>query len=180
MSVENSRNLLRLNVGFIIHEQVGYSREFPFDIPSIHLQPDLDLTNLTGTARVTRTGQGLLLQVKMRSSITAECVRCLKDFDQPLSVDFTELYAFTKDQVTESGLLVPETGKIDLASLLREEFLLAIPISPLCKVDCPGLCPVCGEDLNEGDHDHADELIDPRLEALKALLEKKEPPSAEA
>lgn len=133
MSVENSRSLLRLNVGFIIHEQIGYSREFPFEIPFVHLPPDLDLTNLAGTARVTRTGQGLLLQVKMRALISAECVRCLKDFDQPLTVDFTELYAFTKDQVTESGLLVPETGKIDLATLLREEFLLAIPISPLCR-----------------------------------------------
>jgi uncharacterized protein len=174
----NSRDLLRLNVGFIIHQTVGYSRDFPFDIPQIQLSPDLDLANLSGTARVTRTAQGLLVQVKMHAHIHAECVRCLTDFTQPLEIDFTELYAFSPDSITDSGLIVPENGKIDLAPLVREEMLLAIPISPLCRPDCKGLCPTCGENLNETPHDHEDELVDPRLDVLKSLLEKGRDPSS--
>ena len=143
------RDLLILNVGFIVHQTVGYSRDFPFEVQSLRLPPDLDLYDLSGEARVTRTAQGLLVQVKMSAAVNAECVRCLTDFRQTLEVDYTDLYAFTRDQMSESGLLMPENGKIDLAPALRDEMLLAVPISPLCKPDCKGLCPVCGENLNE-------------------------------
>jgi uncharacterized protein len=51
---------------------------------------------------------------------------------------------------------------------------LEVPINPLCKEDCAGLCPVCGENLNENPHDHAEENSDPRLEQLKALLDDEE------
>jgi uncharacterized protein len=170
--VSDSRNLLRLNVGFIIHQTVGYNRDFPFDIPSLHLPPDLDLRDLVGTVRVTRTAQGLLVQTRMRACMAAECVRCLTNFDQPLEIDFTELYAFNANSITDSGLLVPDDGKLDLAPLVREEMLLAVPISQVCKPDCKGLCPVCGGNLNETTCDHSPEAIDPRLEILKTLLDE--------
>lgn len=177
--MSNYRDLLKLNVGFIIHQTVGYSRDFPFDIPRIKLSPDLELKNLTGTARVTRTAQGLLLQVRMRASALSECARCLTDFTQPLEIDFTELYAFTSDSITDSGLIVPETGKIDLTPLVREEMILAVPISPICKPDCKGLCPICGENLNETPHSHDDDVVDPRLSVLKSLLQKGQDPSSD-
>jgi uncharacterized protein len=164
-------DILRLNVGFIIHETVGYSREFPFEVPAIHLPPDLDLSALLGFARITRTAQGLLVQVKMQAEVSAECVRCLTEFQQPLQIDFTDLYAFTPDSMTDSGLLLPETGKINLAPIVREEMLLAVPISPLCKPDCKGLCPICGENLNENFHSHAEDAIDSRLDKLTGLLD---------
>jgi uncharacterized protein len=176
MSVKNSRDTLLLNVGFIIHQTVGYSRDFPIEAPRIHLPPDLDLEDLAGTARVTRTGQGLLLQVRLRAVIVAECSRCLGDFTQPLEIDFTELYAFNASSVTDSGLIVPESGKIDLEPLVREEMLLAVPISALCKPDCMGLCPICGENLNEVTCNHEEEAVDPRLSVLKSLLEKGDNP----
>ena len=55
-----SHDVLRLNVGFIIHQTVGYSRDFPFEIPALRLPPDLDLNDFTGVVRVTRTAQGLV------------------------------------------------------------------------------------------------------------------------
>ena len=167
----NPRDLFRLNVGFIIHDNVGYYRDFPFEVPSVSLPPDLELINLMGVVRVTRAAQGLLVRARMRAEVMSECVRCLTDFYQPLEIDFTELYAFNQNSVTESGLLVPESGKIDLTMFIREEMLLAIPISPLCKTDCKGLCPICGGNLNETICKHDDETIDSRLAILKSLLE---------
>jgi uncharacterized protein len=140
---------LRLNVGFLVNQPIGTSREFLFDFPSIHLQPDLDLNQLVGTAKISRTPQGLLVQAKFQAEIDAECVRCLTEFAHPLGIDFNELYAFTPRSVSESGLILPEDAHIDLEPLVREYLLIEIPISPLCKLDCKGLCPVCGEDLNE-------------------------------
>jgi uncharacterized protein len=170
----NAQHLLRLNVGFIIHESVGYSRDFPFDFPSITLKPDLELKNLLGTMRVTRTQQGLLVQVLMTADTRCECVRCLDDFYQPLRIDFVELYAFTPNSQTESGLLVPETGLLDLEPPVREEMLLAIPINPICRPDCKGLCPICGGNLNETHCWHEDEEFDPRLSVLRTWLNKNE------
>ena len=167
-----SRNPLRLNVGFFVNQSIGYSRDFPFQFPTLRLEPDLDLLNLAGTARITRTPQGLPVQLRMHATLQSECARCLTEIEQPLEISFTELYAFSPRTVTESGLILPEDGHIDLAPLVREYMLLEIPISPLCKPDCLGLCPVCGESLNENSHHHDEESIDPRLEALKKLLDE--------
>jgi uncharacterized protein len=166
-----SHDVLRLNVGFIIHQTVGYSRDFPFEVPAIRLLPDLDLNDLTGTVRVTRTAQGLLVQARLQAKIEAECVRCLTEFQQPLEIDFSDLYAFTPASITESGLLLPENGKIDLAPIVREEMLLAVPIKPLCRPDCKGLCPICGENRNETTCHHEDENIEPGSSELSSLMQ---------
>jgi uncharacterized protein len=163
---------LRLNVGFVVHQTIGSSRDFQIETDKIHLPPDLDLIDLSGNARVTRTPQGLLVQVKMHANVLSECVRCLNDFQQFLDIDFTELFAFNLRSVTDSGLLLPEDGHIDLTPLVREYMLLEVPISPLCKPDCKGLCPVCGENLNESNCNHDSEGGDPRLSILKSLLDK--------
>ncbi len=146
---QNNKHPLRLNVGFLVNASVGSSREFQFDFPEIHLHPDLDLTDLAGTARISRTQQGLLVQGRFQAKVSDECVRCLSDVHQDIQTEFSELYAFNQNQVTESGLIMPEDGYIDLEPLVREYLLIEVPISPLCRVDCKGLCPVCGQNLNE-------------------------------
>ena len=169
--VSQNRNPFRLNVGFLIGQSVGSSRDFPFEIDYIRLDPELVLEQLSGVARVTRTAQGLLVQAKMHATLLTECVRCLKGYAQPLNIDFTELYAFTNKSVTDSGLMLPEDAHINLAPLAREYMHLDIPIKPLCSPDCKGLCPVCGENLNEIDCGHKPEDSDPRLAVLRSLLE---------
>lgn len=165
---------LRLNVGFIVAQSAGYSRDFTIELPQVSLPPDLVLNNLTGDVRVTRTPQGLLLQADLKAESSLDCVRCLEAFNAPLHVNFTELYAFSKKNLTDSGLMVPDDGQIDLEPLIREYMILELPISPLCKPDCKGLCPVCGENRNLVNCNHEDEPIDPRLEELKKLLEQDE------
>jgi len=162
---------LRLNVGFVVAQSAGFSRDISFDFPQINIPPDLHLSGLTGVARVTRTPQGILLQVAFKTLISLECVRCLNSFQQTLNIDFTELYAFSQRYVTDSGLIMPETGIIDLGPVLREYILLEIPISPLCRPDCKGLCPICGNNLNESTCNHEADSVDPRLASLKSLLD---------
>jgi len=169
--MNEANNPLILNVGFIVHQTVGYVREFPFEFDFINLPPDTKLSNLSGFVRVTRTAQGLLVEVKMTAQIKAECVRCLAEFEQNLEVDYTDLYAFRRDSVAELGLLLPENGKINLGPSLRDEMRLAIPINPICRPDCKGLCPVCGINLNEETCEHLREETDPRLDQLRSLLE---------
>jgi len=170
--VPHPNDQLRLNVGFLINQSVGSSRDFVFDNPRLHLDPDLDLNGLAGTAKFTRTAQGLLAQVKMDATLQTECVRCLTAFLQPLKIDFAELFAFSPNSITDAELLLPENAQINLGPLVREYMLLEVPISPLCRLDCKGLCPVCGENLNETTCHHDDDAVDPRLSILKSLLDK--------
>lgn len=159
MTVNQPRYPLRFNVGFLLNQSVGTYRDIHFEYPEIVLKPDLKLTDLTGVARVGRTPQGILVHGDFQGKVPAECVRCLTDFEQPLHATFDELYAFDERSVTESGLVLPEDANIDLEPLAREYLLIEVPISPVCKPDCEGLCSICGANLNEvsGDHHHPEE-----------------------
>ena len=160
----------RINVGFIAHEEIGRSHDFPFEFDKIVLGDDLDLRGLDGIVNIGRTPQGLVLQADFSAETTVMCVRCLQDFNQELDWSFTELYAFDKRSETESGLILPEDGHIDLAEMLREYALLEVPISPICKPDCQGLCTECGQNLNEMDCGHSPEENDSPFAKLKDLL----------
>lgn len=150
----NPRYPLRINVGFLIHQSIGISRDIHFDLPDLHIPPDFSVMDFTGMVRISRTPQGLLLQGEFQGSTRLECVRCLEGFTQNLQTSFSELYAFDERSLSDSGLLVPEDGIIDLAPLVREYLMLEEPIKPLCKPDCRGLCATCGENLNMRQCEH--------------------------
>ena len=169
--MSDANNPLILNVGFIVHQSIGYIREFPFEFETINLPPDTKLQNLNGFVRVTRTAQGLLVEVKMTAEMIAECGRCLTEFQQALEADFMDLYAFTRSSVSELGLLLPENGTINLGPILRDEMRLSIPINPVCRADCKGLCQMCGANLNEEICQHLQEETDPRMDQLRSFLD---------
>ncbi|MFN8413734.1 MAG: YceD family protein [Anaerolineales bacterium] len=161
----------RLNVGFIIHEEIGNNYDFPFEFAKVKLGDDLELRNFEGIINVGKTPQGLVVQADFSAETTLECVRCLTQFEHELDWSFTELYAFDKRSETESEeLILPEDAHIDAAEILREYALLEIPISPICKADCQGLCTECGQNLNEKDCGHRPEENDSPFAKLKDLL----------
>jgi len=160
IKVANPRKPLRLNVGFLVNSPIGISRVFDFEANRIPVGDDLVLADFAGMAKISRTPQGLLIQGDFQGTIPMECVRCLSEFSQNMHWEFTELYAFKKENVTESGLLIPDDAHIDLEPLVREYALLEVPINPLCNPDCKGLCTICGENRNEvdcGHGNHSDE-----------------------
>ncbi len=165
----NLRRPLRLNVGFLIKSPIGTRRDFNFDYEQMRLGEDLSVANFSGEASFDRTQQGLLLQGEFEAAADLECVRCLDTFCQPLKWSVSDMYAFDKKNITDSGLLVPENAQIDLEPLLREYALLEFPISPVCKPDCKGLCPVCGENLNKTECGHHPESNSP-FAMLKDLV----------
>lgn len=161
---------LRLNIGFLIGQPIGTSRDFNFEFSEIRVGEDLILSDFNGSAIFNRTPQGLFLQADFQGSVQLECVRCLETTDQSLKMTFSELYAFDHRSMSESGLLVPESGYIDLEPLLREYTILEIPISPICKPGCKGLCLECGQNLNEKDCGHFQTGSDTPFSELKSLL----------
>ena len=161
--MNNSHNPLRLNVGYLYSKSIGTSREVPVEIDSLEID-DLLIKDLNSQVRISRTREGLLLQIDAKAELQTTCVRCLKNFFLPMATEFEELYQFPTRTKEETDLILPMDGNLDLASLYREYLILALPIKRLCKPDCKGLCIVCGMDLNEGTCEH-DQEISPEASA---------------
>lgn len=129
---------------------------------------DLDL-------RVESVAEGVLVTGVVRGTAVAECGRCLTETTEDVQVALTELFAYpgTKtDETTEDdevARLVED--RADLESVIRNEIVTELPLTPLCKPDCQGLCAGCGERLEDLPEDHTHELIDPRWAALRAKFE---------
>jgi uncharacterized protein len=157
--VSITRNPLLINVGFIMSQSVGASREIPFELPQLMFPPDLELTQVNGIMHLDRTRQGILVHFDFRGTVILECVRCLENYNHVLHTKFSELFAFDRRSVTESGLILRDDANIDAYPLLREFFLLDVPIRPLCKPDCRGLCLECGVNLNNELCEHNKQAI---------------------
>ena len=109
---------------------------------------------------------GIVVTGTARARWAGECRRCLQPVDGELTADVDEL--FVNDY--EEGETYPIGGDhIDLEPLAREALVLALPLAPLCRPDCAGLCPTCGADLNRGPCDCPPADTDPRWAALDAL-----------
>ena len=167
----NPRKPFRLNVGFIINAPIGYIRNFDFEFHE-YQDDDLIISEMEGTVNIGRTPQGLLVQARFSGRTTLECVRCLENFEQQIAWNFTELFAFTEENVTESGLLVPDDSQLELQDLIREFAILEYPIKPVCSEDCKGLCLECGQNLNQKDCGHRREIDSP-FSVLKDLLKNR-------
>jgi uncharacterized protein len=88
--------------------------------------------------------------------------------DEELAGDEAEVPASAAD-AEDMDVYSYEGEEVDLAPLLREQVILAVPFAPLCREDCKGLCPVCGIDLNTGNCTCDRTPIDPRWASLKNL-----------
>ncbi len=166
----NPRRPLEVNVGFLVSGEVGTTHEFSFDFEKIQLGDDLVLTDFLGTVTFSRTQQGLIIQGQFSARTEMNCVRCLEPYTGDMAWSLTDLFAFDQRSMSDSDLLVPEEGRIDLAPLLREYALLEIPIQPICRADCKGLCPQCGGNLNQADCGHRPEVDGSPFSALKDLI----------
>lgn len=167
----NTHDPLRLNVGFMLHESVGFSRNFDFDLPEVAIE-DIQLAAFSGNASLTRTAQGLYAQGEFTAISPSQCVRCLGEYDQQLAAELSELFAYPPASASDPQLAVSVTGILDLIPILRDCFLLAVPLQLLCNPDCKALCAICGNDRNQAACDHPEAEVDPRFEVLKSLLPK--------
>jgi len=162
---------LRFNFGFLLEAPIGAFREVELNYPSIQVVQDMTLAPLFGSFLATRISEGIYLRGALNSKIEQQCVRCLEDAEVPIIMQMDELFYYPPRTAPEGAHVVGENGYIDLAPLVRELAWLAVPMRPLCKPDCPGLCMECGQNLNHGNCSCEVDDIDPRLSVLKQLLD---------
>lgn len=170
---------LRWNVSRLLMEPPGSTRDLLVSGVTIPLDDELRLADpIDGRVRLARTNRGLLVTGDLTAGLDSTCGRCLRPVNVPLRLRIHEEALPSVDLGTGQAIdasLEPDVlrltdhHELDLAGTVREAISLAEPIATVCRPDCPGLCPECGESLEAGPHDHPDEPIDPRLEALRGF-----------
>lgn len=163
--------MLRFNLARLLEEPVGSKMSFDIDEAQQRLAEDLFVDFVRGTVEFTRTNRGIFGEGRLHSQVQLECARCLETFSQPL--DFHLEAQFGLPPIKPQGetiFPIGVKGILDLTEALREHILLDLPMRPLCRPDCRGLCVECGANLNDGPCDCVEETIDPRLVGLKDLL----------
>ena len=137
------------------------------------------IVDIAALVHATHTNPGAYFEGSVDAHVAAQCARCLTPVDAPVHADFAEQYYATVPVEHGTALVEPPLDAktigsdftVDLVPLLREELILVTPVAPICRPDCAGLCPVCGEDLNERPHAH-DLVVDTRWSALQELKDK--------
>ncbi|WP_370939576.1 DUF177 domain-containing protein [Amycolatopsis sp. cg13] len=114
--------------------------------------------------------EGVLVTGAATAVATGECSRCLDPVTEHIEVDLTELFAYpgsaTEETTDEDEIPRLVDDRIDLEPTVRDAVVLALPLAPLCREDCPGLCIECGVKWADLEPGHGHEKIDPRWAAL--------------
>jgi uncharacterized protein len=125
--------------------------------------------------RMESVTEGVLVSARVQAPLTGECGRCLRPISDSVDVTFQELYAYehsTTDETADEDEVGRMQGDlIDLEPEVRDAIVLSLPANPVCRPDCPGLCPDCGEPWDDLPADHTHEQFDPRWAALRRLAE---------
>ena len=179
MSAQPIDRPLTWNVAGLLGDDLGAGRSYDIADARIELPDELVLASpIAGQVRLTRTNRGILADAKLSTALAGECARCLRPVTTPIDITLAEEYLPSIDLQTgravdidpePDALRLTDHHELDLEPSVRDAIILAEPIAPLDRPDCLGLCVVCGLPLDEGEHDHPDDDIDPRLEALKAF-----------
>ncbi|MGN9795150.1 YceD family protein [Streptomyces sp. NPDC054847] len=127
--------------------------------------------------------EGVLVTGTTRATAEGECVRCLEPLRQEVAADFQEMFTYPDaddrgrsrtaepaDDEEDEDRLFLEDGLFDLEPVLRDAVVLALPMQPVCRETCEGLCPECGVRLDENP-DHHHDAVDIRWAALQGLAE---------
>lgn len=171
---------MRFNVAQLLKEPVGSTRKYHLAEDIHDLDEEVRLTHpIEGAIRLIHTAEGVLVSGQLHTEVELTCSRCLESFST--AIDFTLEEEFRPIVDISTGAKLPKVDGedeatlidgqhiVDLLEVMRQDVLLALPSSPLCRPDCAGLCPQCGQNLNEGFCTCEQPLGDPRWEALRTL-----------
>ena len=171
---------MEYNVAQILQEPTGSVRHYEVQEEIIDLG-DVQAKHLKGRLKLTRTSSGIWVQGRLGMNVPTQCSRCLKEFDSPLGTEITEEFSPTvvpKAGSAEVGLatddeeefLISLTNVLDTREAIRQSIVSVLPMKPLCKQECLGICPHCGVNSNEVQCHCNVTWTDPRWEQLLELL----------
>lgn len=167
---------LQFNVSSLSQEDVGAVREHQVDARLL-IGDEPSHGHIQGDVGMLRTIDGILVTAELIGTQDEQCSLCLKEIKVPLQLKIQEEFFASVNPDSEAELPPPDdpdafrislTQILDIEETVRQSWLSALPMQPLCKPDCSGLCSECGQDLNQGSCSCAPAL-DERWGALQEL-----------
>ena len=167
------------NVAQLLKEPVGSPRRYPVSEEVEFPGEEWGPLRAEGEVSLLRTPRGILVQAGIRTALAEQCGRCLEPYTQEITAEIEEEFLPITDVNTglplrlprdEETFLIDERHLLDLTEALRQAVWVSRPLQCLCRPECPGFCPECGQDLNRGACGCAQAPGDPRWEQLKKLL----------
>jgi len=149
---------MRFHVAELLKEGIGATRSYEVNEADVVVADDGSRGAVEGALSLLRTRSGILARATLRLRQPEMCSRCLKPLEVPLELRIEEEYQPVVDVLTgvarkrpedPGTFLIDEHHVLDLTEAVRQYRVLAAPMQPLCQPDCAGLCPVCGQNLNE-------------------------------
>jgi uncharacterized protein len=171
--------MLANNVATLLRSQPGATRDVFVDDPEPMFGSDLVVrAPVRGVVHLMRTSEDIAARGDLGTSIEVECSRCLNPFTTEVAIHFEEVYRPTVDVLSgtplrpaeDESLQISDRHVLDLTETARQYFLTAVPLQPVCKPECRGLCPTCGADLNSDLCSCEKALSNSPFAALQALL----------
>ncbi len=165
---------MKINVAQLLKEPVGSCRNLIVDEIVGHKSGEL--FNINGSVILTHTDKGILADGNISSIVKGICYRCLEPVEKKISFNFQEEFQPTID--INSGLPVHNDGEsflidshhnVDLSDVIYQYACMSLPMKLLCKEDCAGICPICGQNLNKGKCNCKLEMHDERWSKLLTL-----------
>lgn len=173
---------MRINVAQLLKAPVGATRHYDID-DEVDLTDNGDIRKVRGEVTLLHTDRGILADGVFNTDIELDCSRCLTTYKCPLNLHIQEEFFPTIDIVTGTSVGLPEDqsggftidkhNEINLAEAVRQYAIMALPMKPLCREDCAGICPTCGCNLNEKRCSCSQERIDPRWQQLIEKVHEK-------
>ncbi|MDE2695722.1 MAG: DUF177 domain-containing protein [Chloroflexota bacterium] len=147
---------MSFNVATLLQEPVGSRRRARLEAEPMASPADRWAAEVSGSVDMLRTMRGVLVLATVQSSPVLECARCLDHFAQDLEFRIEEEFVPVVNLVTgerveaaEDELRIDEHHLLDLSEAVRQYEQAAIPLQPICRPGCAGLCPECGANRNE-------------------------------
>jgi uncharacterized protein len=164
---------MQINVAQLLRASIGSVRDYEIK-QVIDITGDGVNSMVQGKVRLLRTNRSILVKGALETEVELTCSRCLGPFKCPLKMNLEEEYYPTIDVPDEPGCFTIDQNHIlDLTEAVRQYALLAVPMKPLCREDCAGLCPFCGHNLNTGPCGCPSRRTDPRWAELSKLKKEK-------
>ena len=170
---------MQINVSQLLQEPIGATREVQVD--EVAALENGAVHQVRGNCQLLRTQRSILVKCRLNADADLTCSRCLNTFPCPLTLKFEEEYLPTVDVATgapldtggESGsFTINQQHILDLQEAIRQYALLTTPMKPLCDENCAGLCPRCGQNLNQGSCGCPPKEMDPRWAKLKHFVKE--------
>ncbi|MFC2023069.1 DUF177 domain-containing protein [Chloroflexota bacterium] len=168
---------MEINVAQLLKENIGSTRSYEVS-GEVDILGDGGESTVSGEVSLMRTDRSILVRGKLSTGADITCCRCLVPLSWPLELRIEDEYYPTVDVVSGAPVSVPdEPGcftidkkhMIDLTEAVRQYALLVLPMKPLCRRDCAGLCPECGGNLNLGPCGCPPRPVDPRWVVLTEI-----------